>query len=98
MIAYRLYLGSRNSRRFFPPRDRELLETILSRQFEGWSVFDAVGFWKNHKEESKVITLFVPSTRRGRQKVEAAAKSLRSAFRQYNIMLEHGSRVTDTKP
>ena len=94
MKAYRIYLGARNDRRRFAPRDMRLLAKILNRHFEGWSIFVAQGYWNGRTEQSKVVTLIL-SAKSGRtaSPVLRCAKELRAAFRQYTVLIEEGGLV-----
>jgi hypothetical protein len=96
MKAHRIYLGARNDRGRFARRDLRLLTAILNRHFSGWSIFDAQGNWNGRTEQSKVITLVAPSKSHEpcrAHPVLRCARELRTAFRQYTVLVEVGGPV-----
>lgn len=57
-LAYRIYLGARNSaRRRFSPDDVARVERVLDEFFQGWTTTRASGSWLGRTEETLILTV-----------------------------------------
>ena len=99
-IQYVLYLGTNdkdtNAPKFTPDEAKALLDSVLTRHFEGFTVQEANGGWTN--EDGTVAheyTLVISLSDTTLDKVRAAAKELISAFNQSSILIQSNQTTTE---
>lgn len=49
-----LFIGSNNKT---GKVDRDILETVLSKYHQGFTIQPSVGYWMGHKEDSVIVTV-----------------------------------------
>lgn len=94
-LAYRLYLGARNTTRGrFSAHDRAQVARILDEYFQGWTTSRATGSWGGRAEQTLILTV---SSRGLRAEgltplvaIEACAAHLKDFLGQEAVMIEEG--------
>src|SRR5690554_4915097 len=94
--AYRIYVGARNTQNHtFTTRDSDILQSIVSQYFSGWTIVESIGYWDGSVESSRIITVFTSSsTGYSKSPVEACASQLRGNLKQYAVAVEEGGLVS----
>ncbi len=53
-MTYQLFVGANNAT---GEVDRDIVENVLNRHFDGYTIVDSVGYWLGVREKSLVVTL-----------------------------------------
>ncbi len=78
-----IYIGSNNDTHVL---EREKIEQIISEVFEGFTLYEVIGYWKGAQEKTAKVEIAIQEN----QEIEVIrlCKQLRIALSQDAIMLE----------
>ena len=99
-IQYVLYLGTNdkdtNAPKFTPDEAKQLLDTVLTRHFEGFTIQEANGGWTNENgtvDHEYTLVIYLSDTTL--DKVRAAAKDLIKEFNQSAVLIQSNKTTTE---
>ncbi len=99
-IQYVLYLGTNdkdtNVPKYTPDEAKQLLDTVLTKHFEGFTIQEANGGWTNENgtvDHEYTLVIYLSDTTL--DKVHTAAKDLISAFNQSAVLIQSNKTTTE---
>ena len=78
MKLYRIYTENKN---------REKIEEEVSKYFEGFTVYEAIGYWKMIKEKSLVIEILTKNVVESGLEINVICRAIKSFNEQESILL-----------
>ena len=76
-MLYRIYTENKN---------QQAIEKIVSKAFEGFTIFKAKGFWRLQEEKSLIIEIEAPGI--GRDAVNKIAKKIKESNKQESVLVQ----------
>ena len=76
-MLYRIYTENKN---------QKAIEKIVSKAFEGFTIFKAKGFWRLQAEKSLIIEIEAPGI--GRDAVNKIAKKIKESNKQESVLVQ----------
>ena len=76
-MLYRIYTENKNQKE---------IEKIVGKDFEGFTIFKAKGFWRLQAEKSLIIEIESPGI--GKEKVNKLAKKIKKANEQEAVLVQ----------
>ena len=76
-MLYRIYTENKNQKE---------IEKIVSKAFDGFTIFKAKGFWRLQEEKSLIIE--IESPRIGKEKVNKLAKRIKKANSHEAVLVQ----------
>jgi len=76
-MLYRIYTENKN---------QKAIEKIVSKAFEGFTIFKAKGFWRLQAEKSLIIEIESPTI--GRDAVNKIAKDIKESNKQESVLVQ----------
>ena len=76
-MLYRIYTENKN---------QQAIEKIVSKAFEGFTIFKAKGFWRLQAEKSLIIEIESPTI--DREAVNKIAKDIKESNKQESVLVQ----------
>jgi len=76
-MLYRIYTENKN---------QKAIEKIVSKAFEGFTIFKAKGFWRLQAEKSLIIEIESPTI--DREAVNKIAKDIKESNKQESVLVQ----------
>ncbi len=76
-MLYRIYTENKN---------QKAIEKIVSKAFEGFTIYKAKGFWRLQAEKSLIIEITTPGI--DREIVNKIAKDIKKANKQESVLVQ----------
>ena len=77
-MLYRIYTENKN---------REQVVELVAKRFDGFTVFEAEGYWKGQQERSLIIEI-VPNIKYPEYKIEGLALDIRTLNQQESVLIQ----------
>lgn len=68
--------------------NKDGIADITSKQFDGFTMLEGVGYWKGERENSLVVEIVAPDTRDSHERVNTIAREIKQANKQQAVLLQ----------
>lgn len=64
------------------------IASITSKQFDGFTMLEGVGYWQGERENSLVVEIIAPDTRDNHERVNTIAREIKQANKQQAVLVQ----------
>jgi hypothetical protein len=94
MTIYTLYLGRNipdTTKKVSDDEIQDFLKSIVSTYFPGFTIYEAVGFWKGEQEKTLIIEIITND----QEKVNLVANYYKVKFKQDSVLIKETDQIVN---